>query len=58
MALARCGKFSYIYSLVLGPLAQWLERLTHNQGVVGSNPTGTTFLVKKLDVSRAFSVLA
>jgi hypothetical protein len=47
MALARCGKFIYIYDLVLGPLAQWLERLTHNQGVVGSSPTGTTFWGEK-----------
>lgn len=26
-----------------GPIAQWLELLTHNQCVVGSNPTGTTY---------------
>jgi hypothetical protein len=29
-----------------GPLAQWLERLTHNQGVVGSSPTGTTLFLQ------------
>ena len=36
----------YLHFFFLGPLAQWLERLTHNQGVVGSSPTGTTFLAK------------
>ena len=25
-----------------GPIAQWLEQLTHNQLVVGSIPTGST----------------
>lgn len=27
-----------------GPLAQWLEQLTHNQKVAGSNPAGPTKL--------------
>lgn len=27
-----------------GPLAQWLEQLTHNQLVVGSIPTGPTLI--------------
>lgn len=31
-----------VYYFVLGPLAQWLERATHNRSVVGSNPTRAT----------------
>ena len=32
------------YYHVFGPVAQWLEQGTHNPLVVGSSPTGPTFV--------------